>query len=177
VGLAEAGAAVQQQRVVRSLAGLLRGMPGGGSGQLVAAALDEVVEGVMAVQVAAEGLGGGRGDRARPGGRRRGRGHDRVRATQRADVQRDLCAAEMRGEFANPRQVAAVDFVADEGVGGVEHQGVVAAVGLQRLQPGQDILGRQFGFEVTQAGRPDIHGRGGLGERRRRRRRSVGACG
>ena len=57
VGLAQARAAVQQQRVVRAVAGLLRGLQRGGAAELVAAAFDEVVEGVMRVEVALEGLG------------------------------------------------------------------------------------------------------------------------
>jgi len=56
VGLAQAGAAVQQQRVVGAVAGLLRGLPGGGAAELVAAALDEVVEGVMAVEMSLESV-------------------------------------------------------------------------------------------------------------------------
>src|SRR5690606_39697137 len=36
-------------------------------------------------------------------------------------------------------------------------------------EPGAHVLGRQFGFEVVQAGGPDVHGAGRLGERRRRK--------
>jgi len=57
VGLAQAGAAVQQQRIVRAIARLLRRLPGRRAAQLVAAAFDEVVEGVVGIQVAGERLG------------------------------------------------------------------------------------------------------------------------
>ena len=56
VRLAQARAAVQQQRVVRAVAGLQRGLQRGGAAELVAAAFDEVVEGVMRVEVALEGF-------------------------------------------------------------------------------------------------------------------------
>jgi hypothetical protein len=71
VGLAQAGAAVQQQRVVGAVAGLLHRLQRGGAAELVAAALDEVVEGVMVVEVALERL---RRDRSRDADARRRRG-------------------------------------------------------------------------------------------------------
>ncbi|MND98340.1 hypothetical protein D3C80_906880 [compost metagenome] len=51
VGLAEADAAIQEQRVVAVL-GVVGHLPGGGARQLVRLALDEVLEGEGAVQVA-----------------------------------------------------------------------------------------------------------------------------
>src|SRR5690606_5487350 len=108
VGLAQARAPVQQQRVVGTLARLLGRLPGGGAAELVAAALDEVVGGVVVVEVAVEGgaaggrTGGGRGGGGRgpygPGG-----------AGQGPDFERDVAtAAEEAQQFADPRHVALV---------------------------------------------------------------------
>src|SRR5690606_22512288 len=60
-------------------------------------------------------------------------------------------------QLADAAQVAAADLVADEGVGRVEHRGVVAPGGLQRLEPGVHVLGREFGFKAFEAAGPDIH--------------------
>ena len=153
MGLAKTGAAVQQQWVVGTVAGLERGLPGSGTTELVAAALDEVVEGVMAVQIALVGLAG-------PGSGASGRGGRLgIDATQGADVQVDLGITEIGGQFADARQVMAADFLHHEGVGRVQHQLALATVGLQRFQPGADILRREFGFQALQAAGPDIHDR------------------
>ena len=47
---------------------------------------------------------------------------------------------------------------------------VVAAIGLQRLEPGADILLRVLGFQALQAGGPDVH----VGESPEKRRRGRG---
>ena len=58
VGLADAGAAVDEQRVERGLLGVLRNGSAHGEGELVGGALDEVVEGVGGVQLRVELLQG-----------------------------------------------------------------------------------------------------------------------
>jgi hypothetical protein len=115
---------------------------------------DEIVEGVVAVEVA--------GERhhlvhaARRQGRRRGAvGGD---PRQRADLQGDIgVAGEMAEQFADPSQVARAHLVADEGIGRVQHRRVVAPGGLQRLQPGMDVLGGKLGFKAFEATGPGIH--------------------
>ena len=169
VGLAEAGAAVQQQRIVGAVAGFQRGLPGGGAAELVAAAFDEVVEGVMGIEVALECLAGDSGGARGAGGLWRG-----LAAAQGADVEADLGLPEMGRQFADPRQVLAAHFLHHEGVGRVQHQLPLATVGLQRLQPGAHVLLWQFGFEALQAAGPDVHGGrdlvGGNGRRHHGRR-------
>src|SRR5690606_41124360 len=55
-------------------------------------------------------------------------------------------SAEVVQELPDARHVALVHRVADEGVGRVEHGGIVAARRLQRAQPGVYVFGRKFGF-------------------------------
>ena len=57
MGLAEAGATVEQQRVVTAITWLLCGVPSRGACQLIAAAFDKIVEGVMRFDIAVEGFG------------------------------------------------------------------------------------------------------------------------
>src|SRR5690606_41295948 len=75
----------------------LRHLQGGGAGQLVAAALDEVGEGVVRVQVALEGRG-----RRRRGGPGRGRG--RLGPADRAHGQADAGRAARSEEHTSELQ-------------------------------------------------------------------------
>ena len=70
----------------------LRGLPGGGATELVAATLDEVLEGVMPVEMAAEPLHRRRGRTYRRRGNGRRVAHDGL-AGQGPDLQADLAAA------------------------------------------------------------------------------------
>jgi len=157
VGLAQAGAAVQQQRVVAALAGPRRRLERRGATKLVAAALDEVVEGVVAVEMAVERFGrhwasgsGGRGD-IRIAGRRGD-------ARQRADLQADLGAAgEVAQQFTDAHQIALAHVFDHERVGRIQHGDVVAAGGLQRFQPRVDVFGREFSFKAFEAAGPGVH--------------------
>src|SRR5690606_11175322 len=67
-------------------------------------------------------------------------------------------SAEVVQELPDARHVALVHRVADEGVGRVEHGGIVAARRLQRAQPGVYVFGRKFGFQALEAAGPGIHG-------------------
>ncbi|KAG1171817.1 hypothetical protein G6F35_017032 [Rhizopus arrhizus] len=143
VGLAQAGASVQQQRVVRTVARLLRRLEGSGQAQLVAAAFDEVGEGVVVVQVAGERHLRFAGDvRRRRGNRRVLRLH---RAWARADFKKNVAeTGEMSQQFADPGQVQLADLVDDEGIRCIQHQAVHAQIGLQRLQPGMNVFRREL---------------------------------
>ena len=155
VRLAQAGAAVQQQRVVRTVAGFLRGLPRRGAAQLVAATLDEVVEGVVQVHVAGERLR--RCGRARAC-RGRGAGRRLRRPAARPDFEGHvIVAGEVIQQLADAAQVALAHLFDDERVGCVQHHRVAALLGLQRLQPSVYILGRQFGFQAFEATGPGIH--------------------
>ena len=56
VRLAQSGSPVQQQRIVGPVTRLLRRLPSGGAAQLVASSFDEVVKGVMRIQIASVGF-------------------------------------------------------------------------------------------------------------------------
>src|SRR6185312_9927697 len=113
-----------------------------------------IVEGVVVVEVAGERLAAER--RAQRHGRR-GR-LCRWNARQRTDFQGDFGrAGEMPEQFAYADQVARTDLVADEGVGRIQHGGIVAPGRLQRFQPGMDVFGREFGFKAFETSGPGVH--------------------
>jgi hypothetical protein len=60
----------------------------------------------------------------------------------------------VRQQLADAHQVALADGVDHEGVGGIEGEAVGAGLGVQRFEPGLDVLGRKFGFETFQAAGP-----------------------
>ena len=156
MGLAQARASVQQQRVVRPVARLLRCLEGGGQAQLVAAAFDEVGERVVAVQIAGEG------HLRFAGHMRRRRGNRRVlrlhRARARADFKKNVAeTSEMRQQLADPGQVQLANLVDDEGIRCIQHQAVHAQIGLQRLQPGMNVFRRELRFEALETTGPGIH--------------------
>jgi len=66
-------------------------------------------------------------------------------------------AGEVVQQLADAAQVTFADLFHDEGIGCVQHHGVAALLGLQGLQPGVYILGRQFGFQAFEATGPGIH--------------------
>ena len=155
VGLAQAGAAVQQQRVVGAVAGLQRDLPGGGAAELVAAAFDEVVEGVVRVEVAVERLAAGA---LRTGAVRSAATASRRRA-QRADFQAapSPLPAKCAQQLADARQVALAHLSTTKALGAYSTRPSSRWRGLQRLEPGVDIFGRQFGFQAFEAAGPGIH--------------------
>ena len=63
----------------------------------------------------------------------------------------------MGEQLADTVQVAIPDLVADEGIGRVQHQAVVAHVGLQGLEPGMHVLGRELGLQAFQTAGPGVH--------------------
>ncbi|MNS72214.1 hypothetical protein D3C72_1056160 [compost metagenome] len=146
VGLAQAGAPVQQQRIVRAVARLLRRLECCGQTQLVAAAFDEVGEGVVVVQVAGErDLRLHRRLRRMAGNRRDLRVHG---PRARADFKKNVAETGKVGDqLADPRQVQFAHLIDNEGIRCIQHQAVSAQIGLQRLQPGVNILGRELRLE------------------------------
>jgi hypothetical protein len=118
VRLAQARAAIQKQRIMGTVAGFLRRLPGRGAAELVAAALDEIFERVMAVEIAGEAF-----HRALPSDRdpllRGGQRDARLAgARQGTDLETDLATTgKIRQQFADAIQVACPHFVADEGIG------------------------------------------------------------
>ena len=66
-------------------------------------------------------------------------------------------AGEVPQQILDARQVTLAHLFDDEGVGCVQHHRVEALLGLQGLQPGVYILGRQFGFQAFEAAGPGIH--------------------
>ena len=158
MGLAQAGAAVQQQRVVRAVAGLLRGLPGGGAAELVAAAFDEVVEACSASRDCRAKASPAARSRAARGGSATARA--RRCAPQRADFQADTSRwpAKCAEQFADARQVALPHLFARRRRWARTAPWPSSRwLGLQRLEPGVDVLGRQFGFQAFEAAGPGIH--------------------
>ncbi|MNV16013.1 hypothetical protein D3C71_1067640 [compost metagenome] len=129
VGFTQTGAAVQQQRVVCTVARLLRRLERGGQTQLVAAAFDEVGEGVMRVQVAVERHHRCSGSHREPG---RDRHRRRFRRTGTGTDLHDHFAktGEMGEQFSNTRQIAFAHLLDNEGIGCVQHEAVGTLVGL-----------------------------------------------
>ncbi len=147
VGLAEAHAAVQEQRVVRP-AGVLRHLESAGPGELVALALDETVEGEVRVEArAAEKLAARRCGML---GWRRGAGNHfhagprHPRAHVDGDIQRLAAVVGCAGKFADPVQAVLPQPRHDIGVGRQQTQGITLADGLQGSDVGVELVRRQF---------------------------------
>ena len=122
VGLAEAGGAVQEERVP-GVAGLLCDRLGGGEGELVGAADDEGLEEVAGARARVAGIagGGGRRDRALEGavrrlGREAGRGGG-ARGVIDGEGDPDGPPGEGREELLEPGAIVVLDEVAVELVG------------------------------------------------------------
>ena len=60
-------------------------------------------------------------------------------------------------QFADAGEIALADVLDDERIGRVQHRDVVAASGLQRLEPGVDVFDRVFGFQAFKAAGPGFH--------------------
>src|SRR3546814_20783043 len=81
----------------------------------------------------------------------------------RAGRHRADCEGHFRGrgelaeQLADAPEVAAAHLVAYEGVVRVQHGGIVAPGGLQRLEPRMYVLGRKLGFKAFEAAGPGIH--------------------
>ncbi|MCY1443746.1 hypothetical protein D9M71_601750 [compost metagenome] len=142
---------------MRPVARFLRRLERRGQAQLVAAAFHEVGEGVVRIQVA--------GERHQRLNRRSGRGMARNRRDlrlhgprTRADFKKNVAkTGEVRQQFLDPRQVQLADLVDDEGVWRIKHQAVRAQIGLQRLQPGVNIFGRELRLKAFETTGPGIH--------------------
>src|SRR3546814_16561966 len=83
--------------------------------------------------------------------RRSGQGAFSRRARHRADFEGHFRGpGEMAEQLADAPEVAAAHLVAYEGVGRVQHGGIVAPGGLQRLEPRMYVLGRKPGFKAVE---------------------------
>jgi len=162
VGLAEAGAPIEQQGVVRP-ARVHRHLHGRGLAQLVRLAFDEGFEGVVRVEVVHVRWLVRRLRHARCRLGRRGR-HGRRRASRhragagRADLQANGqgAAAQVFDDRLDLVQVLLAHGVQRIGVRRVEEQPVSVLPGLQRHQPGMDVLGRQLAFKTLETAPPEI---------------------
>ena len=151
VRLAEAHAAVQEQRVVGA-AGIFRHLRRRGLGQLVALAFDEGGEGKVGIEPradhqplgAAHAPGQCGGDGARGGAARADfHGHD-------GHVPGALIAQQLT----DARQQVCVDPVDHEAVGRQELERAVALHGLQRPYPGIELLLRKLRLQRAHAASP-----------------------
>ena len=152
VRLAETDAAVDEQRVVGP-AGIVRDLNRRGLGELIALALDEAVEGEIGVEPRPDHEAVRAPWRAPAADRRGGEARG---AAPRADLDRDdrdvaggLVAQQlpMRGRrFADP--------VDDEAIRRQQPQRAVSFDGLQRPNPGVELLLGQLGLERTHAASP-----------------------
>ena len=154
VRLAQADAAIDEQRVVRDT-GVFRDLDRCSARKLVGLAGDEAVERKTAVQARAV-LHRGLSRRPRRGGLCGT--HRRVSAAREDQAQAKFAPAGFRGESLDPRREALAHELQHEAVGGGENQRVVGRtrLGRQRPNPGVELLSGQLLLEPTQAGVPEV---------------------
>jgi hypothetical protein len=159
VGLAEADAAVDEQRVV-GLAGISRDLHRGRLGELIALALDEGVEGEVRIDAAAE-------HRCRPriGARRLGADSDApfsgstggampARVPTSSTTSGTTPSAKRPNQFLDPRQGVGAEPIDDITIRRQQAQLPVALDRLQRPNPGIELLLREFALEHAQTAIP-----------------------
>ncbi len=163
MGLAQADAAVDEQRVV-SLAGIAGHLDRGRLGELVALSLDEGIEGEIRVDAAAHD------DGRHPPCSRRGLhaiGHRGRRvAARRAGIRRPGTGAHIQHEIrrravregmqklSNPRQRIFTQPLDDVAIRRQQANLPFNFNGLQRPHPGVELLHREFALEHTQTAVP-----------------------
>ena len=141
VRLAQPHTTVDAQRVIGSSRG--RGhLDGTGSRQLVALALDEVVEGEIRIQPAARHGGGA------PADRRVGDGRGFQRRSTAADLQIHGQASDDRDDV---RQTVLANPVDHEPIGRQQAQATIGLYRLQRAYPRVEFTFRQLQFQCFQA--------------------------
>ena len=173
VGLAQAHATVDEQRVVGG-AGMLGDLQRGGPRELIGLAGDERVEREGRVQAA--GLAHPRSwfpaPAQLPGRRAAGAGWA---AAALRELQRDgeLALLMVLGELLDDRKKAILDPLQDESVGRLDDQVATGDAGLQRLNPGLELLVRQGLLEMLEAKSPEgVHRRRGARRTARNRPRA-----
>jgi len=162
VGLAEADTAVDEQGVVGA-PGILSDLQRSGAAELIRFALDEGLEGEVAVEVVLDrrqmtlaGLPRGLVRRSLGG---RDRGRDGASAAHLAahlelHLVRSLGVQALQ-DFVDARQEVRAYPVDDEAIGGKQLQHVLVQLRLEGANPGVELLLGEFTLELRQAAVPD----------------------
>ena len=156
MGFAQADAAVDEQRVV-SAARILRDLIGRRARQLVALAFDEIGEGEIRIQPAAEHRGrfaGGAGAAIVLDGHGRSQGTGRGARTYFQHDRRSRLGAHGIDQLGNPAGHIFVDPVDHEPIRREQTQDAAVLDRLQRPDPRVELLLRQFGFQLPETAMP-----------------------